>query len=100
MKTIGAKELRLHLDQVLDRVLQGEDIIVTHRFKGPVRVTSPHKQAARHGHLSGLRAFDAAPKRDSPFDPKKTIKDLCDESISKKIRKLKPSFSTQMCCLR
>ena len=84
MKTIGAKELRLHLDQVLDQVLQGEDIIVNHRFKGPVRLTSVNKQATRREPLSGLHAFDAASKRDSPFDPKKTIKELYDESVAKK----------------
>jgi antitoxin (DNA-binding transcriptional repressor) of toxin-antitoxin stability system len=84
MKTIGAKELRLHLDQVRDQVLQGEDIIVNHRFKGPVRLTSAHKQPTHRERLSGLRAFDAATKRKSPFDPKKTIKELYDESVAKK----------------
>lgn len=84
MKTIGAKELRLHLDQVLDQVLRGEDIIINHRFKGPVRLTSVHKQLAQREHLSGLRAFDAAPKRESPFDPKKSTKELYDESVAKK----------------
>lgn len=84
MKTIGAKELRLHLDQVLDQVLQGEDIIVNHRFKGPVRLTSVYKQPAQRERLSGLRAFDAAPKRESPFDRKKSIKELYDESVAKK----------------
>jgi antitoxin (DNA-binding transcriptional repressor) of toxin-antitoxin stability system len=84
MKTIGAKELRLHLDQVLDQVLQGEDIIVNHRFKGPVRLTSVHKQPNQRERLSGLRAFDVAPKRPSPFDSKKTIKELYDESVAQK----------------
>jgi hypothetical protein len=80
MKTIGANELRLHLDQVL----QGEDIIINHRFKGPVRLTSVHKQPAQRERLSGLQAFDAAPKHKSPFDPKKTIKELYDESVAEK----------------
>lgn len=84
MKTIGAKELRLHLDQVFDQVLQGEDIIVNHRFKGPVRLTSVYKHPNQLEYLSGLHAFDAAPKRKSPFDQKKTIKKLYDESVAKK----------------
>jgi antitoxin (DNA-binding transcriptional repressor) of toxin-antitoxin stability system len=84
MKTIGAKELRLHLDQVLDQVLRGEDIIVRHRFKGPIRLTAAHQQPTQPEHLSGLHAFDAAHKHASPFDPKKTVKELYDESIAKK----------------
>lgn len=84
MKTIGAKELRLHLEQVIDRVLQGEDIIISHRFKGPVRLTAFHKPAAPLERLSGLRVFDEASKHPSPFDSKKTIKELYDESVAKK----------------
>jgi putative PIN family toxin of toxin-antitoxin system len=34
--------------------------------------------------LAGLRAFDAAPKDRSPSDPHKSIKELYDESITKK----------------
>jgi antitoxin (DNA-binding transcriptional repressor) of toxin-antitoxin stability system len=85
MKTIGAKELRLHLDQVLDRVIKGEDIIISHRFKAPVRLSALHMPYSnRREELAGLRAFDAAPKRNSPYDPNKPIKDLYHESISKK----------------
>jgi hypothetical protein len=40
MKTIGTKELRLHLDQVLDKVLSAQDVIVQHCFKEPVRITA------------------------------------------------------------
>lgn len=60
MKTIGAKELRLHLDQVLN----GEEIIVSHRFKKPVRLSAVFPTTpSKSGRLAGLRAFDAAPKR-------------------------------------
>lgn len=81
MKTIGAKELRLHLDQVLG----GEEIIINHRLKQPVRLsavlpTPTHKS----GKLSGLRAFDAAPKQKSLLDPDKSIKELYHESITNK----------------
>lgn len=83
MKTIGAKELRLHLDEILDQVLSGEDIIVSHRFKEPIRLSMVHTPSQSKG-LAGLRAFDAAPKRNTPFDNTKSIKELYDESIAKK----------------
>jgi len=86
MKTIGAKELRLHFDQVLDRVLSGEDIIVKHRFKGPVRLSSVHTPLStnKSQKLAGLRAFDAAAKRTMPFATNKSIKELYNESIARK----------------
>ena len=85
MKTIGAKELRQNLNKVLDQVLSGNDIIVSHRFKGPVRLSAvrsvPGKQPKK---LAGLHAFDAAPKRAASFDQGKTIKQLYNESLAKK----------------
>ena len=85
MKTIGAKELRLHLDKILDQVLGGEDIIVSHRFKAPVRLSAlasvPKNNPER---LAGLRAFDAAPKRNVPYDKNKPIKELYNESVAQK----------------
>jgi antitoxin (DNA-binding transcriptional repressor) of toxin-antitoxin stability system len=84
MKTIGAKELRLHLDEVFDRVVKGEDIIVSHRFKGPIRLTAAQGPSRQVGGRAGLKAFDAAPKRTSPYDPQKSIKELYDESITRK----------------
>lgn len=86
MKTIGAKELRLHLDEVFDRVVKGEDIIVNHRFKGPIRLTAAQQAGTRSatGGRSGLKAFYAAPKRTSPYDPQKSLKELYDESITRK----------------
>ncbi len=83
MKTIGAKELRLNLDAVLDRVIGGEDVIVQHRFKDPVLISSyAYKSEKKRGRLAGLKAFEAAEKTPSPFDPNRSIKDLYDESIS------------------
>jgi len=87
MKTIGAKELRLHLNEVFDRVLSGEDIVVQHRFKLPVRVSPLHGPKPNSRQLAGLQAFDAATKRPSPFDPHKSIKELYDESIFRKYRR-------------
>ena len=85
MKTIGAKELRLHLDEVFDRVLNGEEIVVSHRLKKPIRLSAVHTDSSNYADkLAGLRAFDAAPKRNSPFDSAKSIKELYSETISKK----------------
>lgn len=85
MRTIGAKELRLHLDEIFERVVNGEDIIVNYRFKGTVRLSalrSPHSTDPKV--LAGLEAFDNARKRKSPFSTDKSIKELYDGSISKK----------------
>lgn len=85
MKTIGAKELRQHLDKVLDQVLGGQDIIVSHRFKGPVRMSAVHDPLEDQSEkMSGLKVFDAAPKRPNPFDRQKDLKHLYKESIAKK----------------
>jgi antitoxin (DNA-binding transcriptional repressor) of toxin-antitoxin stability system len=87
MKTIGAKELRINLDQILDRVANGEEIFVSHRFKKrPVRLSAVYtnEQNPLRDRHAGLRAFDAASKKPNPFDPKLPIKNLYDQSISKK----------------
>jgi len=85
MKTIGAKELRQHLDSVLDRVLGGEDVIVSHRFKGSVRISALHASSSgKPEKLAGLRAFDAAPKLGVSFGKNKPVKELYNESIAKK----------------
>jgi antitoxin (DNA-binding transcriptional repressor) of toxin-antitoxin stability system len=85
MKTIGAKDLRQNMDAILDRVINGEEIIVQHRFKKPVRlspVTKPYHKNSQM--LAGLTAFENAPKRPYQVDPRKTVKELYHESISDK----------------
>ena len=87
MKTIGAKELRSNLDQILDQVANGEEILVSHRLKKhPIRlsavyVSSPGGSNDRH---AGLGAFDAAPKKPNPFNPKYSLKDLYSQSMNDK----------------
>jgi hypothetical protein len=87
MKTIGAKELRINLDQVLDQVASGEEILVSHRLKKhPIRLSAVYASGSgttsdRH---AGLHAFDAASKKSNPFDPKSALKDLYDKSLSNK----------------
>jgi hypothetical protein len=87
MKTIGAKELRINLDQILDLVANGEERLVRHRLKKrPIRLSAVYTNSAstssdRH---AGLHAFDAASKKSNPFDPKSSLKDLYNQSIGKK----------------
>jgi hypothetical protein len=84
MKTIGAKELRNNLDQILDQVANGEEILVSHRLKKhPIRLravytNSSNTSSDKH---AGLRFFDASSKKHSPFDPKTSLKDLYNQSI-------------------
>ncbi len=88
MKTIGAKDLRQHMDEILDRVLGGEDIIVQHRFKDPVRLSAVHSPAATDTKRpSGLRVFEAAPKQTLSLDPHKPINQLHHESLDAKYTK-------------
>jgi antitoxin (DNA-binding transcriptional repressor) of toxin-antitoxin stability system len=88
MKTIGAKDLRQHMDEILDRVLNGEDIIVQHRFKNPVRLSAVHAPAATDAkRLAGLHAFEAAPKQSLSLDPNKSIKELYHESLDARYEK-------------
>jgi len=86
MRTIGAKDLRQNMDEVLDRVINGEDVIVQHRFKKPVRLSALNTLANNKNHqkLAGLKAFEEAPKQSVRFNPNKTIKELYHESISNK----------------
>ena len=85
MKTIGAKDLRQNMDEVLDRVISGEDIIVQHRFKKPVRLSALNTSGNKnHQKLDGLKAFEEAPKRPSPFSSNMSLKELYHESLSDK----------------
>jgi antitoxin (DNA-binding transcriptional repressor) of toxin-antitoxin stability system len=84
MKTIGAKELRNNLDDILDRVVAGEDIIVKHRFKAPIRLSAEITTMKSNNKLAGLQAFDAARKKPSPYDPNKSIKELYRQTMAEK----------------
>lgn len=87
MKTIGAKELRINLDQILDQVANGEEILVSHRLKKhPIRLSAVYTSSSNTSgdKHAGLHAFDAASKKPSPFDPKSSLKDLYNQSISNK----------------
>ncbi len=85
MKTIGAKELRLHLNEILDRVLEGEEILVKHRFKEPVRLVATQATVSPYTGDQVVRRLNKViehlPNSISPMlrDPNKTYKQLRDE---------------------
>lgn len=58
MTTITSKDLRNNMDKTLERVNSGEEIIVTHRFRKPVKLTLAEKKPKKG--LSGLAALDKA----------------------------------------
>lgn len=58
MKTITSKDLRNNMDKILERVNAGEEIIITHRYRQPVKLTLAD-EAPKKG-LSGLAALDNA----------------------------------------
>ncbi len=84
MKTINAKELRQKLDQTFDRVLSGENVIVKHRFKKPILLSSVEPSNSNKKALRGLAAFDTAKKKPSPYSQEKSIKNLYRQSIANK----------------
>ena len=85
MKTIGAKDLRKNLGEVLDRVNNGEAIILKHRFKKPVLLSAFNSMDSTNSEkLAGLKAFENAPKRRAYFDPNKPTKELYHEAITDK----------------
>lgn len=60
MSTITAKELRNNLDNVLDRVLDGEQITIKHRFKDPVVLSAPQSEALARHQQAKSKALDSA----------------------------------------
>jgi len=79
-KTINSTSLRHNLDDVFDQVANGQQVTVTHRFKSPVIISS--KKAMNglatdvHVPLSGLKEFEKADKKPSPFNPQTPVKKL------------------------
>jgi antitoxin (DNA-binding transcriptional repressor) of toxin-antitoxin stability system len=69
MTVIGATHLRSRMDEIFDRVLAGEEIIVHHRFKGPIKLSAAVPETAPGADLVGLAALDAAPRREGAPPP-------------------------------
>lgn len=84
MNTITAKELRDNLGDIAKRVQRGEHINVTYRNKAAFSLTPVQASTPERKRLAGLEAFDAAPKKPSPWDPNKSYKELYRESMAKK----------------
>lgn len=82
MKVINAKELRLKLDEILDTVLSGEDVIVKHRFKKPVRISGADPKTNNKRSLRGLATFDKANKEVSPYDENISMKKLYKQELN------------------
>jgi antitoxin (DNA-binding transcriptional repressor) of toxin-antitoxin stability system len=87
MLTINVKEFRKNLDSVFDKVLNGEDVTIKHRFKKPVRLIAAERELTDKKDLNGLKAFDAAEKAETPFSSTRSIKASYHESIAEKYAK-------------
>lgn len=86
MKTLTATDLRNNLDDVMKRVSSGQELILTHRFYGSIKL-SPIDRPQSSERLAGLEVFVASSKRKHNLPNKKSIKDIYDESISAKYLK-------------
>lgn len=83
-RTIGAKQFRENLEDIFDRVNSGQSIIVSHRFKKPIKLEPLERAFNDQKQLLGLKAFDASSKKSHKFDKKTPLKQLYNDSISKK----------------
>jgi antitoxin (DNA-binding transcriptional repressor) of toxin-antitoxin stability system len=96
MKTIGAKEFRLHMNEVLDRVIAGEEIVIKHRFKPAVRLVAEKVQRPKNsGEVIGKKLDTLLPelrKHKNNLDPDKSYKELYADSL-RKSRKYGKYFS-------
>lgn len=83
MKTITSKDLRNNMDKILARVNAGEDIIITHRYRQPVKLSLVGDNDSSKKELAGLKAFDAhkkiRPNKHKTADIKKLYKDHLEE---------------------
>lgn len=86
MNTITSKKLRQSMDEVFDKVNNGQTVKITHRFKKPI-IMIPLDKKTNNKKMFGLEAFDIAKKSKSLYDTKKTIKQLYAESLLKKYDK-------------
>ncbi len=84
MNTITAKELRDNLGKIAKRVEGGEHIYVSYRNKLSFKLEPAQKSAPKVKNLAGLEAFLDAPKKSSPYDPQKSVKQIYHELLDKK----------------
>ena len=82
--TIGAKQFRENLEEVFDKVNSGQSIVVSHRFKKPIKLEPLDRSFKDQKKLLGLKAFDASAKKTYKFDKNTPIKQLYSDSIARK----------------
>lgn len=83
-QTIGAKQFRENLEDIFDKVNSGQSIIVSHRFKKPIKLEPLEREFSDQKQLLGLRAFDASAKKVLKFNKSTPLKQLYSDSISEK----------------
>ena len=83
-QTIGAKHFRENLEDVFDKVNSGQSIVVSHRFKKPIKLEPLERGFDNQKQLLGLKAFDASVKKVHKFNKNTSLKQLYTDSISKK----------------
>jgi antitoxin (DNA-binding transcriptional repressor) of toxin-antitoxin stability system len=90
MNTITATELRTNLDDVMRRVGQGQELLLTHRFYGSIKL-SPSTKVSTRGRLHGLSVLRASQSKQGnhPAQDLKTadLKQLYHEHLEAKYNK-------------
>lgn len=81
---IGAKQFRENLEDIFDKVNSGQSIVVSHRFKKPIKLEPLNRGFKDQKQLLGLKAFDASPKKPHNFNKATPLKQLYSDSISQK----------------
>ena len=85
MKTITSKDLRNNMDKTLELVNAGEEIIVTHRFRKPVKLTLAEEKPKKG--LSGLKAYEKVNKKIPEYLKNDSLKELYSKDIRNKYAK-------------
>lgn len=84
MTVITAKELRDNLGEVSKRVSAGEHIYISYRNKLTMKLEPVLENDQAREPLAGLKAFLAAPKKPSLYDPRKSTKQIYHELLDEK----------------
>jgi antitoxin (DNA-binding transcriptional repressor) of toxin-antitoxin stability system len=85
MKTITSKDLRNNMDKTLELVNAGEEIIVTHRFRKPVKLTLAEEKPKKG--LNGLKAYEKVNKKIPEYLKNENLKELYSKDIRNKYAK-------------
>lgn len=86
MTTITATYLRNNLEDVMGQVVNGKEFIVSHRFKGAMKLSRSSTEPKRKP-MEGLKLIDKLHKEGKlkfDFDVNRPLKELYEESMAKK----------------